>query len=142
MRIKIDVSESVDPNSVDKLVEKQLEEMAYDLAEYVVDVTANIEPNGRNKPAVDTGAFITSWSFSTGAGRPRGKSSHRRPRKQNPLEMRQDGLDLLHQDIQKLDFKKVLTEGFIVRNGAPHAKYVDLKHGYGIEAKVKVYGKR
>lgn len=88
---------------------------------------------------VDTGAYITSFSFSTGAGRPRGKSSRGKPRKQNHQEKANEGLNLLLSDLEKIDFTKAETITF--RNGSPHAGIVENKHGLLVFAKLKVkYG--
>jgi len=74
---------------------------------------------------VDTGAFVTSWSFETGkSGRPRGKSSSRRPKAPNKEDMRKEGFQNLLSDIDKIpDLES--TKVAILRNGAPHAEYVD-----------------
>ena len=74
---------------------------------------------------VDTGAFVTSWSFETGkSGRPRGKSSLNRPKAPNKEDMRKEGLQNLLSDIDKIpDLES--TKVAVLRNGAPHAEYVD-----------------
>jgi len=74
---------------------------------------------------VDTGAFVTSWSFETGkSGRPRGKSSLNRPRRQDEIKKREEGLQNLLSDIDKIpDLES--TKVAVLRNGAPHAEYVD-----------------
>lgn len=74
---------------------------------------------------VDTGAFVTSWSFETGkSGRPRGKSSLNRPRRQDEIKKREEGLQNLLSDIGKIpDLES--TKVAVLRNGAPHAEYVN-----------------
>lgn len=74
---------------------------------------------------VDTGAFVTSWSFETGkSGRPRGKSSLNRPKAPNKEDMRKEGFQNLLSDIDKIpDLES--TKVAVLRNGAPHAEYVD-----------------
>jgi len=74
---------------------------------------------------VDTGAFVTSWSFETGkSGRPRGKSSLNRPKAPNKEDMRKKGFQNLLSDIDKIpDLES--TKVAVLRNGAPHAEYVD-----------------
>lgn len=131
------VTHNIDSSVVDTLLDTALKETAEGLADFVIETT--FFENDRSKPAVDTGAFITAWSFSVGAGRPRGKSSRRKPRNQNATEKAREGRALLQQDIDKMDMKKVKKVGFIVRNGAPHAKYIDLKHFYGIEARIRAW---
>lgn len=75
-------------------------------------------------PFVDTGAYMTSWSISTGRGRPRGKSSRNRP-KMDASAAFQEALTDIDTDIAKLDMSK---EEFTLRNGAPHEPYVEIKH--------------
>ena len=121
---------------------KQLEEVALarikaeleDIAAY----TTSISP-------VDTGAFVTSWSFETGkSGRPRGKSSSRRPRRQNETQKREEGLQNLLSDINKIpDLES--TKVAVLRNGAPHAEYVNSGNskdrGYVIKGKlIRLHG--
>lgn len=76
-------------------------------------------------PYVDTGAFVTSWSFNVGRGRPRGKSSRNKPKGQNKEAKAAEGLALLKGDLARLDLKN--TTAVYLRNGAPHAKYVNSK---------------
>lgn len=75
-------------------------------------------------PFVDTGAYMTSWSISTGRGRPRGKSSRGRP-KMDASAAFQESLQNIDTDIAKLDMSR---EEFTLRNGAPHEPYVEKKH--------------
>jgi|TARA_R110000824_G_scaffold7178_3_gene32558 hypothetical protein len=73
---------------------------------------------------VDTGAYITSFSFSTGSGRPRGVTSRRKHR--NPSAAAQkavEGRGLLAGDIEKLNFDTLQT--LKLRNGSPHAEIVE-----------------
>jgi hypothetical protein len=77
---------------------------------------------------VDTGAFVTSWSFETGkSGRPRGKSSLNKPRGlrgQDEIKKREEGEQNLLSDIDKIpDLES--TKVAVLRNGAPHAEYVN-----------------
>ncbi len=139
------VTHNIDPNIVGTLLDEALEQTAENLADYVIDVTLfnNDKPasKGRSgtKAIVDTGAFITGWSFAVGAGRPRGQSSRRKPRDQNPIQKAEEGRALLQQDIDKMDMRKARMAGFTIRNGAPHAKYIDLKHFYGVEARIRAW---
>lgn len=75
-------------------------------------------------PFVDTGAYMTAWSISTGRGRPRGKSSRGRP-KMDASAAFQESLQNIDTDIAKLDMSR---EEFTLRNGAPHEPYVEKKH--------------
>jgi hypothetical protein len=51
---------------------------------------------------VDTGAYVTSFSYTIGSGRPRGKSSDNKPRGANPNE-----------GITHLREPRMISEGFI-----------------------------
>jgi hypothetical protein len=84
---------------------------------------------------VDTGAYITSFSFITGRGRPRGKSSKGRPRRQDPHKMGDIGFQQLMSDIQRVDLKN--TTSVVLNNGAPHAPYVENKHGLLVFSKLR-----
>ena len=74
-------------------------------------------------PHVDTGAYITSFSITKGAGRPRGKQTKGLPRKQVPSQKAQEGRALLAQDVSSLDYENIST--LVLRNGSPHAIYVE-----------------
>ena len=94
---------------------------------------------------VDTGAFVTSWSFETGkSGRPRGKSSLNRPKAPNKEDMRKEGFQNLLSDINKIpDLES--TKVAVLRNGAPHAEYVNSGNskdrGYVIKGKlIRLHG--
>ena len=89
---------------------------------------------------VDTGAYVTSFSYSVGAGRPRGKSSKNRPRNQNPNAMRQEGLANLMSDVSRIsDLKN--TTSITLRNASPHAEEVETMHGYSVFAILRnLYG--
>lgn len=76
-------------------------------------------------PRIQTGAYITSFSITTGgSGRPRGKSSHGRPKTSNKQGKVNEARALLESDISKIDFSNV--DSLVLRNGAPHAQYVEL----------------
>ena len=101
------------PELADDIVRRRLSEIA--------DTTIRL-----STPFVKSGAYITSFSFSTGAGRPRGYTLHGRPQA-NPQERASVGMQQLIDDINKIqDFSKVGT--LYLRNNAPHAYPVELKH--------------
>ena len=115
-------------------LEEQLEELLIDIA----TTTVNLSP-------VDTGAYVTSHSFTTGAGRPRGKSSKNKPRFQNANAMRDTGLGNLISDIRRADLKN--TTSITLRNNSPHASAVEdgganwRRAGYKVFAQVRnIYG--
>ena len=113
--------------------------------EYVSDQLVDIAQTAVNLSPVDTGAYVTSFSYSVGAGRPRGKSSDNRPKKQNPQSMRQEGLSNLMSDINKVDLKN--TTRITLRNSSPHARDVEegtnwrRTSGYKVFAQIRnIYG--
>ncbi len=115
------------------------------IEEYVSDQLVDIAQTAVNLSPVDTGAYVTSFSYSTGAGRPRGKSSDNKPKDQNPQAMRQEGLSNLMSDINKIDLKN--TTSITLRNASPHAYDVENKGptwrrpGYKVFAKIRnIYG--
>ena len=99
----------------------------------VKDKLVDIAQSAVRYSPVDTGAYVTSFSYAVGAGRPRGKSSRNKPRGQNPSAMRQEGLSNLVSDITKMGELKGTTK-ITLRNGSPHAEYVETKHGYSVFA--------
>ena len=75
---------------------------------------------------VDTGAYVTSFSYKTNSSsRGRGKSSKGKPRGQNPQAKRQEGLDNLVSDLNAIDLNE--TKSVTLRNDSPHAEAVE--HG-------------
>lgn len=95
-----------------------------------------------NASPVDTGAYVTSFSFNVGGGRPRGKSSENKPKKQDISGKRQEGLANLASDIARAkNLGKITT--IELRNAAPHATDVEYGEnwsktsGYFVFAKVR-----
>lgn len=75
---------------------------------------------------VDTGAYVTSFSYKTNSSsRGRGKTSKGKPKGQNPQAKRQEGLDNLVTDLNTIDLS--LTKSVTLRNDSPHAEAVE--HG-------------
>ena len=101
---------------------------ARDLAEDIADSTIAF-----STPFVDTGAYITSFSFSTGAGRPRGNSSKRKQGNQPPAQKANEGRALLQEDLNKLDMNS--TSVLSLRNGSPHGRNED----WGVEVHHRVF---
>jgi len=116
-------------NQITEIAEEAIRDRLGDIANY----TVNISP-------VDTGAYVTSFSYAVGAGRPRGKSSRNKPRNQNITAMRQEGLSNLLSDITKLGELKGMTK-ITLRNAAPHVEYVEKKHSVFTKVKSKVRNK-
>ena len=73
-----------------------------------------------NLSPVDTGAYVTSFSYTVGAGRPRGKDSANRPTATAPEGQMAEGLDNLMQDISRIKSIEDLDD-IQLRNGSPHA---------------------
>jgi hypothetical protein len=127
IKAKIDISKSLENKML--LLEQTAEEAVRDKLIDVAQTATNISP-------VDTGAYVTSFSYNVGAGRPRGKSSKNKPRGQNPEAKRQEGFNNLVSDINKIP--NLLDSPVIVlRNGSPHATAVEYKHGYAVFARVR-----
>ena len=94
------------------LAEQQVERKLVDIAQTAVDLSP-----------VDTGAYVTSFSFSTGAGRPRGKSSKGKP-KANAQAARSEGLSNLIKDLERVP-SLLDTTSIVLRNNSPHAVAVE-----------------
>ena len=94
------------------LAEQQVERKLVDMAQTAVDFSP-----------VDTGAYVTSFSFSTGAGRPRGKSSKGKP-KANAQAARSEGLSNLIKDLERVP-SLLDTTSIVLRNNSPHAVAVE-----------------
>ena len=112
---------------------QRIEQMAGDA---VKDRLIDIAQNAVRYSPVDTGAYVTSFSYSVGAGRPRGKSSAGRPRGQNPTAMREEGFQNLASDIARIPNLKDTTS-IVLRNNSPHARAVEDKHGYSVFTKLR-----
>jgi hypothetical protein len=106
-------------------IARKIEAAKTSILEEVKNEFAAIARDAVRFSPVDTGAFVTSWSFETGkSGRPRGKSSLNRPEATDKEGMRKEGEQNLLSDIDKIpDLES--TKVAILRNGAPHAEYVD-----------------
>ena len=123
---------------------KKMEILDEYVEEYVSDQLIEIAQTAVNLSPVDTGAYVTSFSYSVGAGRPRGKSSDNKPKGQNAQAMRQEGLSNLMSDINKVDLKN--TTSITLRNGSPHAYDVEegtnwRRAGYKVFAQIRnIYG--
>ena len=94
---------------------------------------------------VDTGAYVTSFSYTVGAGRPRGKSSDNLPKGQSLAGKREEGYGNMLQDISRINDIEDLST-IQLRNGSPHATDVEYGEswygsGYFVFAKLEsIYG--
>ena len=75
---------------------------------------------------VDTGAYVTSFSYTIGAGRPRGKSSDNLPKGQSPEGKRGEGYNNMVQDLSRIKGIEDL-DNIQIRNGSPHS--IDVEYG-------------
>jgi hypothetical protein len=99
---------------IGQTVEDKVKDRLIDMAQFVV-----------KQSPVDTGAYVTSHSVKTNRSRGRGKTSHGKPRSANPQEKRQEGLQNMIDDINKIDILN--TTKIVFRNDSPHAQAVE--HG-------------
>ena len=106
-------------------LEDLVEEKVKDQLEYIANYATIVSP-------VETGAYVNSFSFLVGAGRPRGKSSDNRP-KANREAAINEARGNLYADISKLDLSQM--DSVTLRNGAPHAEAVEKK--YSVFTKVR-----
>ena len=94
---------------------------------------------------VDTGAYVTSFSYTVGAGRPRGKSSDNLTKGQNLEGKQEEGYKNLIQDMSRIKSIEDLNN-IQLRNGSPHATDVEYgenwhSSGYFVFAKLEsTYG--
>jgi len=128
MKASFKVNKSALRSEFDK-IRDHCEMEAKDLAEDIADSAITF-----STPFVDTGAYITSFSFSTGAGRPRGKSSRRKQGNQPPAQKASEGRDLLESDLSNINFDENLSM-VTLRNGAPHGSSED----WGVERNHRVF---
>ena len=99
-----------------QLAEQQVERKLTDMAVDAVGL-------GTIRVPVDTGAYVTSFPFNVGAGRPRGKSSKGKPRA-NPQAARSEGLSNLIKDLERIP-SLLDTTSIVLRNNSPHAVAVE-----------------
>tara|TARA_R110002153_G_scaffold126303_2_gene273697 strand:- start:128 stop:553 length:426 start_codon:yes stop_codon:yes gene_type:complete len=109
----------------------KLEEIAHD-AVHTTLTSVGVHTKNNNIGAVDTGAYLMSFSFSAGAGRPRGKSSRNKGKHNNPAG---EAMANLYNDINKIDL--LSSTRITLRNNSPHARYVEFKHGFYIFTKLR-----
>ena len=100
---------------LDNLAVDGVKDKLEDIARTAVDVSP-----------VDTGAYVTSFSYTVGAGRPRGKSSENLSKGANPQNEREVGYANLVQDISRIKNIEDL-DNIQLRNGSPHA--FDVEYG-------------
>jgi hypothetical protein len=104
-------------------VEERAKEELFSIADYAISISP-----------VDTGAYVESFSFTVGAGRPRGKSSRNKPKvsREQATEVARSNL---YGDAERFNLET--SDKITLRNNAPHARAVEDKHGYGVFTKVR-----
>lgn len=124
---------------------KKMEQLDIDIEDGLKNKLMRISRTAVDMSPVDTGSYVTSFSISTGGGRPRGKSSENKPKASIKQAARDLGYDQLVSDINKLDLSN--TTRFNFRNGSPHATDVEngthwkRTAGYKVFAKIRnIYG--
>lgn len=100
--------------------------------EFLINMAEDIVNS--SKPTVDTGAYITSHSIRTTRGGGRSRTSHNKPRGQNPETKAAEALDQLMGDIAALPDDQ---QQVFLTNNAPHANLVEYKHGYKVYESVR-----
>ena len=121
---------------------KHLDDLAVDT---VKDRLEDIARTAVDFSPVETGAYVTSFSYTVGAGRPRGKSSDNLPKGANLQGQRDEGYNNLLQDISRIKNIEDL-DNIQLRNGSPHAYDVEYgedwrRDGYFVFTKLEnIYG--
>ena len=134
-KIGINASFNKKIKSVEDKVDMFLKDQLTDIARTAVDLSP-----------VDTGAYVTSFSYTVGAGRPRGKSSANKPKYQNKQSKRDEGFSNLMQDLSRAKDLEGVSE-VELRNRSPHADDVEngtnwsKTQGYFVFAQIRnIYG--
>ena len=116
MKTTLTINKSLDDKI--SMLQKMAEEEVKDRLEYIANFAVVVSP-------VKTGAYVESFSFAVGAGRPRGKSSDGKKLANRETAM-QNARGNLYKDIDKMDLKA--SSQVTLRNGSPHALDVEKKH--------------
>ena len=125
MRSKIKVNSSLKKklSRVREIADNGVEEELHQIADTVINASLITPSRIGGSSFVRSGAYITSFSFNVGAGRPRGYTLHGRPQA-DPQERANVGRQQLTADIDRI--KDPSEVGFIqLRNNAPHARSVE-----------------
>tara|TARA_R110000772_G_scaffold250239_1_gene364854 strand:- start:170 stop:568 length:399 start_codon:yes stop_codon:yes gene_type:complete len=123
MKSKIKVNSSLKKklSRIREIADNGVEEELHQIADTAINLSV---------PFVRSGAYITSFSFNTAAGRPRGYTLHGRPQA-DPQERANVGRQQLTSDIDRIkDPSEVGT--IVLRNNAPHAGYTAVEKWYRV----------
>lgn len=136
MTMKLNTSFWKKLDQLEDKAERELETYVKRVADSAINATLESVSIKGKRGAVDTGAYISSFSITYGRGRPRGKSSRRKQRKNpNIAGLAEAAKANLYSDISRLDLLN--TTRLTLRNNSPHAVYVEYKHGYFIFEKLE-----
>tara|TARA_R110000823_G_C15522732_1_gene455805 strand:+ start:41 stop:460 length:420 start_codon:yes stop_codon:yes gene_type:complete len=125
MKSKIKVNSSLKKKlaRLSEIADDGVTEELHQIADTVINVSLNTPSRVGGSSFVRSGAYITSFSFNVGAGRPRGYTLHGRPQA-DPQERANVGRQQLTADIDRIQYPSEV--GFIqLRNNAPHARSVE-----------------
>ena len=131
--------------TVNSSFQKKIDDIQIKVLGGVKEKLEDIAQTAVNLSPVDTGAYVTSFSYTVGAGRPRGKDSANLPTGASDQGKKQEGYDNLLQDITKIKKTEDLNS-IQLRNGSPHADDVEYgeewrRDGYFVFAKLRdIYG--
>lgn len=118
---------------INNTLQRKLIQLEQTVEDRVQDKLVAIANDAIRLSPVDTGAYVSSFSFSTGRGRPRGKSSKGKAKGQYSKE---EARANLISDIQRIPSFKNTTR-IVLRNNAPHAGAVEYKHGYAVFTQIR-----
>jgi hypothetical protein len=118
--------------SLEEYAGQELEDKLYAIANDAVRTTLTSTSNKGKIGAVDSGAYLESFSFALGSGRPRRKVYRGNQKSFNPEQL---ALQNLLSDIKRVDLMS--STRITLRNGSPYASKVEYNYGYRIFAKLR-----
>ena len=129
-KIKVNSSYKKKLARLSEIADDGVTEELHRIADTAINLSLNTPSRVRGSSFVRSGAYITSFSFNTAAGRPRGYTLHGRPQA-DPQERANVGRQQLTADIDRIkDPSKVGT--IVLRNNAPHAGYTAVEKWYRV----------
>jgi hypothetical protein len=118
--------------SLEEYAGQELEDKLYAIANDAVRTTLTSTSNKGKIGAVDSGAYLESFSFALGSGRPRRKVYKGNSKSFDPAQY---ALKNLLSDIKRVDLMS--STRITLRNGSPYARKVEYNYGYRIFAKLR-----
>lgn len=118
--------------SLEEYAGQELEDKLYAIANDAVRTALTSTSNKGKIGAVDSGAYLESFSFALGPGRPRRRVYKGSQKSFNP---EQTALQNLLFDIKRVDLMS--STRITLRNGSPYARKVEYNYGYRIFAKLR-----